>query len=95
MRLATPNGGAGFLRGLNEKFWHRTVTTEQVEEYLDQESGLDLQGFFDQYLRTTEIPVLRYGASKNGVQVWWENVVSGFELPVPLVVNGEEAAGFG
>src|SRR5215213_4006388 len=48
------------LRGLNKDFWHQTVTTQQIESYISQKAGIDLSKIFDQYLRTTKIPLLRY-----------------------------------
>ena len=48
------------LRGLNKTFYHKTVTTKQVEDYISKESGKDFSKIFDQYLRTTKIPVLEY-----------------------------------
>ena len=48
------------LRGLNADFWHQTVTTQQIEPYIAEKAGIDLSKVFDQYLRTTEIPLLTY-----------------------------------
>jgi aminopeptidase N len=39
------------LRGLNSTFYHQTVTTKQIEDYLSQGVGIDLNPFFNQYLR--------------------------------------------
>ena len=78
------------LRGLNEKFWHQTVTTEQVEEYMTKESGVELEKVFDQYLRNTEIPVVVYKSQGKKVTVQFENVVKDLSWPVVLKVNGKE-----
>jgi aminopeptidase N len=48
------------LRGLNSKFYQSVVTTKQIESYMSEQSGKDLSKIFDQYLRTTTIPVLEY-----------------------------------
>ncbi|MGB6269027.1 MAG: M1 family metallopeptidase, partial [Olleya sp.] len=48
------------LRGLNSEFYHQTVNTKQIEDYIAKASNLELEGFFNQYLRTTKIPVLEY-----------------------------------
>ena len=37
------------LRGLNKDFYHQTVTSKQVEDYISQKSGKDLSKIFDQY----------------------------------------------
>ena len=46
------------LRGLNKTFFHQTITTQQVEDYMSEHSGIDLSSLFDQYLRHTEVPKL-------------------------------------
>ncbi len=75
------------LRGLNSKFWHKTVTTQQVEDYISAESGIELGKFFDQYLRTTKIPILRYRIQGKTLTYHFENVVAGFSVPVRVRVN--------
>lgn len=77
------------LLGLNREFWHKTVTTEEFEAYINRESGFDFSLFFDQYLRTKNIPVLKYTVDKKRVSMWWDNVVPGFTLPVLLRINGK------
>lgn len=72
------------LRGLNKEFYHQTVTSKQVEDYISQKSGKDFSKVFDQYLRTIKIPVLEYKQSGNTVQYRWTNVVPGFNMPVKL-----------
>ncbi|MBC7568840.1 MAG: M1 family metallopeptidase [Spirosoma sp.] len=70
------------LRGMNKTFYHQTVTTAQIEQYVSKQAGRDLQHVFDQYLRDTRIPVLEYKL-KNGVaQYRWTNCVAGFDMPV-------------
>ena len=48
------------LRGLNLVFYHQTVTTQQIENYLSKHIGIKLKPFFDQYLRTVLIPKFEY-----------------------------------
>lgn len=78
------------LRGLNKDFWHQTVTSAQVENYISEKSGIDLSKVFDQYLRTTKIPVLEYKTDGKIVSYKWKNVVSGFAMPIRVNVNGKE-----
>lgn len=78
------------LRGLNENFWHQTVTTQQVEDFLAEKSGLELKAFFDQYLRTVDIPVLEYRIEGKQVSYRFTNVVDGFSIPLRVVVNDQE-----
>ena len=72
------------LRGLNSEFYHGIVTTRQVEDYIGNFSKLPLSRFFDQYLRTTDIPVLEYYIKNKKLFYRFANVVNGFEMTVPL-----------
>lgn len=75
------------LRGLNKTFYHQTVTTQQVEDYISTQSGKDLSKVFDQYLRHTEIPLLKLDADGGMLKFKWEDCVEGFNMPVKLT-NG-------
>lgn len=75
------------LTGLNKTFYHQTVTSKQVEDYISRQSGTDFSKVFDQYLRTTKVPVLVLQQKKEAVHYRWEDVVPGFAMPV-LLTNG-------
>jgi aminopeptidase N len=70
------------LRGLNREFRHQTVSGAQVEAYITRHSGVELTRVFDQYLRTTRVPVLEYERSGATVSYRWTHVVPGFAMPV-------------
>jgi aminopeptidase N len=72
------------LRGLNRIFYHQTVTTKQVEDYISTQSGKNLTKVFDQYLRSTKIPVLEYKQTGSTINYRWTNTVAGFNMPVRL-----------
>ncbi len=72
------------LRGLNKNFYHQTIDSKDVEAYFSKESGKDLSKIFDQYLRTTNIPVLEYKINGDKFSYHWSNCVQGFEMPVKL-----------
>ncbi|MFK7821867.1 MAG: M1 family aminopeptidase [Planctomycetaceae bacterium] len=76
------------LRGLNSQFRHQTVTTQQIEDYVSQEAGIDLSSVFDQYLRTTMIPTLKYGIEGSSVRFHFENVVENFRVRVRVSIDG-------
>jgi aminopeptidase N len=77
------------LRGLNSTFYHQTVSTEQIENYISQASGMDLDPFFDQYLRTSLIPVLEYRLEGDALHFRYADVVRGFEMPIRVEINGK------
>ena len=72
------------LRGLNKDFYHQTVTTKQVEDYISQKSGIDFSTVFDQYLRTVKIPVLEYCQKGNVLKYRYQEVVDDLQLPLIL-----------
>ncbi|MFL9829605.1 M1 family metallopeptidase [Flavobacterium sp. ST-87] len=78
------------LRGLNSAFYHQTVTTKQIENYLSRETGIDLNPFFNQYLRDIRIPKLEYYFENNNLLFRWTNCVSDFNIPIKVIINGEE-----
>lgn len=78
------------LRGLNSEFYHKTVTTRQIENYISQKAGINLTSVFDQYLRDIRIPIFSYYLEEGKLFYRWENVVDGFDMPVKIYVDGEE-----
>ncbi|MEM8520986.1 M1 family metallopeptidase [Flavobacterium sp. PL12] len=78
------------LRGLNSTFYHQTVTTKQIEEYISKEVGMDLNPFFNQYLRDTRIPTLEYFFKNNALGYRWTNSVMGFNMLIKVMLNGKE-----
>ena len=72
------------LRGLNKDFYHQTITSKQLENYMSLKSGKELGKVFDQYLRTVKIPVLEYKQAGNSLQYRWTNTVPNFDMPVRL-----------
>ncbi|MEL6561040.1 MAG: M1 family metallopeptidase [Bacteroidota bacterium] len=78
------------LRGLNETFYHQVVTTEQIENYMIEQSGIDLSGIFDQYLRDTRIPVLDHYYDGNTLKYRWSNCVEGFNMPIDIQIGTDQ-----
>lgn len=76
------------LRGLNKEFYHQTVTTQQIENYISTQSGIDFSSVFDQYLRTTKIPTLEYSQTGNLLKFRYQNAVE--KLKLPIRINGNQ-----
>lgn len=77
------------LRGLNKDFYHQTVTTAQIENYIAEKTGLQLQTVFDQYLRTTMIPTFEYKVEDGSLKYRYTDVVEGFRMPIRVFVDSE------
>jgi len=78
------------LRGLNKTFYHKTVTSREVENFINKQSRVDFTKVFDQYLRNTAIPVLEYKITGHSIQFRYTNCIKGFNLPVKVKL-GEAA----
>lgn len=72
------------LRGMNRDFYHQTVITKQIEDYISKKSGIDLSSIFNQYLRTTKIPTLEYYIKSDKFYYRWKDVVEKFHLPIKI-----------
>jgi aminopeptidase N len=78
------------LRGLNKTFYHQTVTTKQVEDYINKQSKRNFSKVFNQYLRTTQIPVLEYKIDGYKLSYRYTNCVKGFDLPLKITFKTEQ-----
>lgn len=78
------------LHKMNDTFYHKQITSKQMEDFIIQFSGLELQPIFDQYLRTTKIPVLEYSFQEEEMIYRLTNIVDEFTLPIRARINGEE-----
>jgi aminopeptidase N len=77
------------LRGLNETFYHQTVTTKQIEDYISRGTNKDLSAFFNQYLRDTRIPTLEYKIEEGKLSYRYVDIVEGFDMPLEAYINGK------
>jgi aminopeptidase N len=80
----------GILRGLNKTFYHQTVTYDDVTKYISKEAGIDLSKVFEQYLKTTELPVLEFATMRGKLVCRWTSCVKGFNMPVKVRIKGGE-----
>jgi aminopeptidase N len=79
------------LRGLSFTFYHQSVTTAQIENYMSRHSGIDLRKIFDQYLRTVQVPVLEYRLDAGLLYYRFSNCVQGFSMPITINIAKDQA----
>ena len=77
------------LRGLNKEFYHSTVTTGEIEEYISETIGMDLSKVFDQYLRDIRVPIFEYEIINGKLMYRWNDVIDGFDMPLEVIIDGE------
>lgn len=78
------------LRAIQVRFGHKPCTSAAVEAFIERYSGLSLKKVFDQYLRTTQVPILEYRVADGKLQYRFTNVVAGFQLPVEVQFQGNQ-----
>jgi aminopeptidase N len=76
------------LRGLNKDFYHQTTTSKDIENYISKKSGLNLAPVFNQYLLTTQIPVLEYELKNDRIRARFVNCREDFSMPVRFDKKG-------
>ena len=72
------------LRGLNKNFYHQTVESKQIEDYISLNIGFDLSTFFNQYLRDIRIPNFEYRIEDGVLTYRWLNVIEKFTMPLEI-----------
>ena len=77
------------MRGLNQNFYHQTVTALDIQNYINRISGINFTPVFNQYLRSVSIPVLEYRFDEKYISYRWTNCNSDFSMPVRVDINGE------
>ena len=78
------------LKGLNSNFFHKSVTTKQIEDYISLKSGIHFKNLFDQYLRTAQVPVLEYKLKGNELMYKFGNCNDNFSMPIKTNLTKEE-----
>ncbi|MBS1776396.1 MAG: M1 family metallopeptidase [Bacteroidetes bacterium] len=72
------------LRTINSKYYHQTVTSVALEQFISDFCHYDFSSFFDQYLRTIQIPHFAYFIKKNKIYYRLENCIKGLKLPLTI-----------
>jgi aminopeptidase N len=71
-------------------FRHAIIDTETVLDFFNTETKMDFTPVFNQYLRTTKIPVLNLRLNKSNLEYSWENAVEGFNMPFEIEINSKK-----
>ncbi|MCW9707493.1 M1 family metallopeptidase [Fodinibius salsisoli] len=75
------------LLGIQKDFYHQTVTSQQVEDYINERTDYDLDPVFDQYLRHSAIPVLEYHIKDRTLHYRWNADITPFDMPVRVTLK--------
>ena len=75
------------LQNICKKYYHSSVSSDELEAYMIKESKLNLKPIFEQYLRHTDIPTLQYTIQDDVMTLAWTKVIPDFKMPVLLVTK--------
>jgi aminopeptidase N len=74
----------GFIRAINQKFYHQTIYSQQLEEFCSNYFKRDFSKYFDQYLRFPSIPIFEYILTDNKLKFRLVADVKNLEIPIKL-----------
>lgn len=75
------------LREMNKVYYHKTVSTKELEAFINEKTGINFAPMFNQYLRTTQIPRLQYKLSKKKLMYKYINCLPEFSMPVKVITD--------
>jgi len=79
------------LHSFYQHFKYQNIMTEDVVQYFNQQTGLDLTPVFNQYLRHAAIPILelKFDDNNKTVAYRWKVDEPGFQMPVRVGRKGD------
>lgn len=70
------------LIALNTKFYQSIVTTQQIESFINEYTGINFNGTFNQYLRASNIPSFEFYFKGKKLHYRYLDCVDDFDLPL-------------
>lgn len=76
----------GILKGISTDFKYKTTSTAEIEAYISENAGMQLDYFFDQYLRHAALPVFEYKLKRKDkiLEYRWAADVPEFNMPLAV-----------
>lgn len=78
----------GILREMNAEFQHQSIDGQQIFDFINEKTSMDLTYFFEQYFRNTNLPKLMVSIQKKGDKVTasykWQSDVADFNMPIKV-----------
>lgn len=78
------------LKEFYQTYQFSIIENKDVIEFFSGHFGRDLTPIFDQYLKHKDLPVLELRIDNGALDYRWRVDVSGFEMPVKIVVRSDE-----
>lgn len=78
------------IRDYSEHFKHQVITTQDVVDFFENETGLVLKPIFDQYLRYKNIPKLQLKQEGRNIRYKWKCDVTDFAMPIDVLIKNKK-----
>jgi len=75
------------LHGIQKEFYHQTVSADQIERYIIEKSGKDLDDVFDQYLHYANLPTFQYYIQDGVLHYRWHADIAQFDMPLKVTID--------
>ena len=76
------------LRKMNESFYHRCISGEEMEHFINAYTQMDFSKVFEQYLRTQQLPELHFKLDEaKHIYYCWKKTVANFDLCVDIQIG--------
>jgi len=83
------------LKGIQHDFQYKSITTQEIIDYINQKTDTDYSYFFNQYLAHTVLPELqisiRQEKGKSVMKYRWEADEPNFRMPVKIEMSDERS----
>lgn len=72
------------LREMNRVFGKRPCTGQDIEHFITSFSEFDFSYLFDQFIRTTDVPILNIekNTKDSSITFYWTNCIEDFSIPI-------------
>lgn len=77
------------LKDFQLKFRYQSIDGQDVIDFFNQESGMNLSPIFKQYLNYPNLPELQFKKDKGKVFYRWEADAVNFEMPIRIAISGK------
>lgn len=80
-----------FFKDIQQQFRYRSINTQTLQSFCMQYFNRDLNGFFNQYVYSADIPVLLLKVDPDNshkIYYKWKRIIPGFILPLSFVSSG-------
>ena len=82
------------LRGIQKKYYHKTIDGVDVFNYINEKTGTDFNYFFEQYFRRISVPELFVIVTKKGAETnlryRWKTDVPDFHMPIKVTTTKDK-----